>query len=207
MKKLICMFAACLLCVPLSAEVIDEVAFEEDDPGGISTDPFRSGRLEIQPIMSVSFTRGGSAVYRAGMSFGYSLSRSNQVGGTFVLGNGTYDRANPRPVVDLNQGGTVVVGPRSTYSLEEGFGSSLTGFYRFNAPFTIAKKTYPYVELFGGRDFGWGNLGELGAGVGVRKFVGRRTALTTQYSFTTLFDDGSHIRRHVITGGMSVMFR
>ena len=70
----------------------------------------------------------------------------------------------------------------------------------------VSKRTYPHVEVFAGRDFGWGNLSEVGAGLGFRKFVNRTTALTSQYSYVILFAEGENLRRHVIMAGFTVFY-
>lgn len=177
----------------------------EEEVAGIRLSPVRAGRLEVNPILSVRFS-GQVAVYRVGASVGYSPTRSHQFGGTFVVGNRVWDRASRRELYESDTGD--LGGLSAGYlSVDEGFGSSLTGFYRFNVPYEIRKRTYPFVELFGGRDFGWGDASELGGGIGVRKALSRRTAVTTQYAYSVLFADGQTYKRHVISAGMSVFFR
>ena len=190
---------------PALADIITEPDQSDEEIEGIRPGPYRAGRLEINPILSVRFS-GSAVVYRAGMSVGYWLTRGHQLGGSFVMGNRVWDRANRREVVVETTGGVRTL-PGNTLSVDEGFGSSLTGFYRYNIPIQVKRRTYPFVEVFGGRDFGWGDVSELGGGVGARKFVSRNTAWTTQYSYTVLFADGQHVGRHVISGGMSVFFR
>ena len=190
---------------PAFADIITDPDENEEGIAGIPTGPYRSGRLEINPILSVRFS-GSAVVYRAGMSLGYSLSRGHQLGGSFVMGNRVWDRANRRDVVVETTGGIRTL-PGNTLSVDEGFGSSLTAFYRYNIPVQVKRKTYPFVEVFGGRDFGWGDVSEVGGGVGARRFVSKNTAWTTQYSYMVLFANGQHVGRHVIAGGMSVFFR
>jgi hypothetical protein len=167
--------------------------------------PMQAGRLEISPMMSLRFS-GSALVYRAGVTMAYALTRTHQLGGTFVMGNRAWDRANRREVVVGTPGDTHRVTGR-ILSVDQGFGSSLTGFYRYNIPYQIEKRTYPFVEVFGGRDFGWGDVSEVGGGAGVRKFISSRTAMTSQYAFTVLFADGQHVTRHIVTAGVSMFFR
>jgi len=176
---------------------------EESDSLGLPLNPIRAGRLEVMPIMSVRFS-AGAMVYRAGISVGYSLTRAHQFGGSFVMGNRVWDRASRRDIQPVGQTPPATSG--NLLSVDQGFGSSLTGFYRLNLPIRIQKRTYPFVEIFGGRDFGWGDVKEVGAGAGVRKFVTRRTAVTSHYAFTAMFAEGQHVTRHVVTAGFSLYF-
>jgi hypothetical protein len=190
---------------PVLADVTIDGRPQEEDPegfGGVSFDPIRAGRLEVTPVMAMSYANNG-LVYRAGVTVAYSLTRMNQLGGSFVMGNRVWDRANPREVVDIPQ----VDARQGYFSVDEGFGSSLTGFYRLNIPIEVEKHTYPYLEVFGGRDFGWGDVSEVGGALGLRKFVSRKTAVTSQYAFSTLFADGDHVTRHVVSAGVSMFFR
>lgn len=193
---------ACL--VGVSPAVGDVIWDEEADDIDISPiGPMKAGRLEINPIMSFRMS-GGTMVYQVGAAVGYSITRHHQVGGSFVLGNRLYSRANRRqvtPTDDIRIGGSA-----SRFSVDQGFGSSLTGFYRFNAPFEVSEKTYPHVEVFAGRDYGWGDLSEVGAGLGFRRFVSRTTAMTSQYSYVLLFAEDEHVTRHVISAGFTVFF-
>ncbi len=198
-------FAALAVGSPALADIVTEPDQSDEEVAGIRTGPYRAGRLEINPILSVRFS-GSAAVYRAGLSIGYWLSRGHQLGGSFVMGNRVWDRANRREVLVETSGGIRTL-PGNTLSVDEGFGSSFTGFYRYNIPVEVKRRTYPFIEVFGGRDFGWGDVSELGGGVGARKFVSKNTAWTTQYSYTVLFAEGQHVGRHVISGGMSVFFR
>lgn len=120
------------------------------------------------------------------------------------MGNRVWDRASRRDIQPVGQTPPATSG--NLLSVDQGFGSSLTGFYRLNLPIRIQKRTYPFVEIFGGRDFGWGDVKEVGAGAGVRKFVTRRTAVTSQYAFTAMFAEGQHVTRHVVTAGFSLYF-
>jgi hypothetical protein len=198
-----------LMCVvvglagSVSSQVIDGETEGEIDLSPISG--IRAGHLEINPIMSMRLA-GGAAVYQVGVALGYAVTRSHQLGGSFVMGNRLYDRTNRREVVVGSPLSTSSVATR--LSIDQGFGSSLTGFYRYNVPYQIDKRTFPYLEVFGGRDFGWGDLSEAGAGVGFRRFVSRTTSFNTQYSYVALFaDGGERLNRHVITAGFSVFFR
>ena len=191
--------------VPAAADVIVDDEPQEEEAGGIggvTFDPIRAGRLEVTPIMSMSYANNGLA-YRAGMTVAYSLTRRHQLGGTFVLGNRVWDRATRQEVVDVPR----VDARQRFFSVDEGFGSSLTGFYRLNLPFELEKRTYPYLEVFGGRDFGWGDVSEVGGAFGVRKFVSRNLAMNYQYAFSALFADGDHTTRHVLSAGVSMFFR
>ena len=190
---------------PVLADVIIDDRPQEEEPegiGGVTLDPIRAGRLEVTPVMSMSYANNG-LVYRAGVTVAYSLTRMHQLGGSFVMGNRVWDRANRREVVDVQQ----VDARQGFFSVDEGFGSSLTGFYRLNLPIEVEKRTYPFLEIFGGRDFGWGDVSEVGGAVGIRRFVSRKTAVTSQYSFSALFADGDHITRHVVSAGVSMFFR
>lgn len=184
-----------------SGQVIDGETEGEIDLSPISG--IRAGHLEINPIMSMRLS-GGAVVYQVGVALGYAVTRSHQLGGSFVMGNRLYDRTNRREVV---VGAPLTTSNSPRLSIDQGFGSSLTGFYRYNVPYQVDKRTFPYVEVFGGRDFGWGDLSEAGAGVGFRRFVSRTTSLNTQYSYVALFADGERLNRHVITAGFSVFFR
>lgn len=184
---------------------------EEDDGAiaGVSVQPIRGGRWEVTPIFSMRFN-GGDFFYRAGVAVAYSINRYHQVGGSFVAGNREYDRLAGRDFTDVSQTVTQdAPDVRGRYfSVDEGFGSSVSAFYRLNVPLQIEKRTFPYVEVFGGRDFwGWGDVSELGGAVGVRKVVSRRMALTTAYGYSVLFSNGQHINRHVVTAGVSMFFR
>jgi hypothetical protein len=205
MKLMTLLVAVLFLAVPVSADIMVDGETEDDFtlldlPGGI-----RAGQLEVTPLLSMSFS-GDDLIYRAGASVGYALTRSHQIGGSFVMGNRVNDRVNN------NSGGVVTtpsVGSSSPgFSFDEGFGGSLTGFYRFNVPFEIQEKTYPFVEAFGGRDFGgWGNVSEAGGGAGVRKMLSNRTALTSQYAYSVLFYQGDTFPRHLVSVGVSMIFR
>lgn len=191
------------------ADITGVTEEEDGSVAGVNVQPIRSGRLEVTPIMTMRFS-GGDLFYRAGIAVAYSINRYHQIGGSFVAGNRQYDRLASR---DVSQVGEIVQDEapniRGRYlTVDEGFGSSVSGFYRLNIPWQIERRTYPFVELFGARDFwGWGNVSELGGGLGVRKLVSRRTAFTTTYGYSVLFADGEHIKRHMITAGVSVFFR
>ena len=205
MRWMIWLLAAALAVVASPAladipEIPDDV---DSDTVGLPVNPIRAGNLEVMPIMSVRFS-AGAMVYRAGFSVGYFITNAHQFGGSFVMGNRVWDRTNRREVQPLGQTAPMTSG--NLLFVDEGFGSSLTGFYRLNLPIKIQKRTYPFLEVFAGRDFGWGDVREVGAGAGVRKFVGRRTAVTSQYAFTAMFADGLHVTRHVVTAGVSLYF-
>jgi len=204
----VCLTAVLVMCVTHTQADITGLAEEDDDSvAGIQVQPIRGGRWEITPIMSMRFSHG-DLFYRAGIAVAYSINRYHQIGGSFVAGNREYNRlvsSNPTGITNEDQ----VQNIRGRYlTVDEGFGSSVSGFYRLNIPWQIERRTYPFVELFGARDFwGWGNVSELGGGVGVRKLVSRRTALTTTYGYSVLFTNGQHINRHMVTAGVSVFFR
>ena len=199
------LFLVCVV-VCLIGPVSGQVIIDEETEGEIDLSPIsgiRAGHLEINPIMSMRLS-GGAVVYQVGVALGYAVTRSHQLGGSFVMGNRLYDRTNRREVV---VGAPLTTSNSPRLSIDQGFGSSLTGFYRYNVPYQVDKRTFPYLEVFGGRDFGWGDLSEAGAGVGFRRFVSRTTSLNTQYSYVALFADGERLNRHVITAGFSVFFR
>ena len=208
MKRAMVILTAGLLAfgAPALADIVQEEGPDEG-VGGVTLNPVRAGRLEIVPIMSMRFS-GSTLVYQAGVSVGYSLSRMHQVGGSFVMGNRAYNRRANRREVLATPPGTVRNATGNALSIDDGFGSSLTGFYRLNIPIQVEKRTFPFVEAFGGRDFwGWGNVSELGGGVGVRKVLSDRTALTSQYSYVALFANGQRLNRHIVTAGVSMFFR
>ena len=203
MKKWISVLAVLCLVSPVFGQYgPDEV---EDDFDVSPIGPIRAGQLEINPIMSFRMS-GGGMVYQVGAAVGYAVTRHHQLGGSFVMGNRLYTRTNQRQAVvaiDSRIGGPTT----GNFSVDQGFGSSLTGYYRFNVPIEVSKRTYPHLEVFAGRDFGWGDLSEVGAGLGFRKFVNRNTALTSQYSYVLLFSEGENVRRHVITAGFTVFLQ
>lgn len=205
MKRWLMCLAACGLALAGTATadiVIDEEAEDEVDISPIG--PVRAGHFEINPIMSFRMS-GGGMVYQVGASMGYAITRHHQVGGSVVMGNRLYSRTNRRAVlVDTNGR---IGGTSGNFSVDQGFGASLTGFYRFNVPWEVSRRTYPHVELFAGRDYGWGDFSEAGAGLGFRRFVSRTTALTSQYSYVILFADGDNLKRHVISAGFTVFFK
>ena len=206
----LCLMAALLLCAPQAQADITGLA-DDDEEGiaGVNLQPIRGGRWEITPIMSMRFSNG-DLFYRAGIAVAYSLNRYHQIGGSFVAGKREYNRLASNNVTGITDAvESDVQNIRGRYlTVDEGFGSSVSGFYRLNIPWQIEKRTYPYIELFGARDFwGWGNVSELGGGLGVRKLVSRRTALTTTYGYSVLFADGQQIKRHMVTAGVSVFFR
>ena len=181
---------------------------EETDGGaGVTLNPVRAGRLEVIPILSVGLS-DGSVVYHGGVSVGVALSRLHQIGGSFVVGNRAYDRwgdrteviATPQPPVQTRAGYPA--------SAEDGFGSSLSGFYRLNIPLRVERRTWPFLEAFAARDYwGWSGLSEVGGGVGLRRALSNRTALTTRYSYVALFTEDERFNRHVATVGVSMFFK
>ena len=204
-RSWLCLTAALLMfATPGQAEITGLEEDDDDAVGGVNLQPIRGGRWEITPIMSMRFS-SGDLFYRAGIAVAYSINRYHQVGGSFVAGNREYNRLTPNNAIGLSEAvESDVQNIRGRYqTVDEGFGSSVAGFYRLNIPWQIEKRTYPYVELFAGRDFwGWGSVSELGGGLGVRKLVSRRTALTTTYGYSVMFADGQHIKRHQVTAGV-----
>ena len=189
---------------PVLADVVTPEEPDRDteviDLGG----PYVAGRLEISPIMSMSMS-GRSIVYRAGVSVGYTMTRTMQLGGMFVMGNRIWDRTSRREVTVIPPGNDL---SGNYLSVDDGFGASLTGYLRYNIPFAVQKKVYPFLEVFGGHDFwAWGDISELGGGAGVRKMLSKKTALTTFYGYSVMFADGQRVGRHVVTAGVSVFFR
>jgi hypothetical protein len=192
-------------CFALPSTSLAQVGPDEaDDDWNVSpVGPIQAGKLEVNPIMSFRMS-GGGMVYQVGAAVGYSLTRHHQLGGSFVMGNKLYTRTNQRQAV-VGQDARIGSPTTGNFSGDQGFGSSLTGYYRFNVPIEVSKRTYPHVEVFAGRDFGWGDFSEVGAGFGFRKFVNRTTALTSQYSYVILFaGGGENLKRHVITAGFTV---
>jgi hypothetical protein len=211
MKRWWVLLTAALLMLTTQANAdISGLSEDEDESiGGVNVQPVRGGRWEITPIMSMRFSNG-DLFYRAGVAVAYSINRYHQIGGSFVAGNREYNRLASNDIVGLADGiDDDFQNVRGRYlTVDEGFGSSVSGFYRLNIPWQIERRTYPFVELFGARDFlGWGDVSELGGGVGVRKVVSRRTALTTTYGFSVLFAGGQQVKRHQVTAGVSVFFR
>ena len=205
MKRWISLFM--IVCVALTASVGAEIIITEESEDDLDVSPIggiQAGRLEINPIMS--FRMAGSAmVYQVGVAVGYAVTRYHQLGGSFVMGNRLYSRTNPRTVIVPND--ARIGGSSNQFSVDQGFGSSLTGYYRLNLPFEVSRRTYPHVEVFAGRDFGWGDFSEVGGGVGFRKFVNRTMALTSQYSYVVLFAEGENYKRHVISAGFTVFLQ
>ena len=208
MRWMVAFFVGLLMAAAPALADIEGVE-ESDDEGvaGVNLQPVRAGRLEVTPILTMRFS-GGNLVYRGGVAIAYSLNRYHQLGGSFVAGNRVLDRLADRDVPELAQNETTY-NPRGRYlSVDEGFGSSVSGFYRLNVPIQVEKRTFPFAEVFAARDmWGWGDVSEVGGGVGVRKVMSRRTALTTQYAYSVLFADGERIGRHVVTAGVSMFFR
>ncbi len=150
------------LAVGLGSPAVGEVIVTEEADDDIEILPVRpipAGRLEINLIMSFRMS-GGAMVYQVGASIGYAITRHHQLGGSFVMGNRLYSRTNQRQVVTATD--ARIGGVAGSFSVDQGFGSSLTRFYRFNLPFEVSRKTYPHVEVFAGRDFGWGDFSKIG---------------------------------------------
>lgn len=213
MKRLFVFLAVGILAFGMPAQA-DIVGLEEAEEGvgGVKLSPIRAGRLEITPIMSLRFA-GGDLFYRGGVQVAYSINSWHQIGGAFVAGNRQYDRLARRDLSGLgNQAqalNNTTVDARGEYlNINEGFGSSVSGFYRLNLPFQIEKRTFPFLEVFAARDFmGWGDVSEVGGGAGVRKVLSKRTALNTMYGYSILYAGGDRLTRHFVTAGVSVFFR
>ncbi len=210
MKRWLMYLAVGLLALgtPARADIVGEDENEGD--GGINTGPIRAGQLEVTPIISWRIS-GDQFFYRAGLQVAYAINPWHQIGGAFVAG--TRDRFERRGLpgsqdqIQVLDNTTVDV--RGRYgAANEGFGSSVSGFYRLNLPIKIEKRAFPFLEVFAARDFwGWGNVSELGGGAGVRKRVSKRTALNAMYGYSVLFANGDRTTRHFVTLGMSVFFR
>ena len=208
---LMCTIAGLLaLGAPAQADVVGEK--EKKGEGEVNIGPIRAGQLEVTPIMSVRFS-GNSLFYRAGVQVAYSISRWHQIGGSFIAGNRQYDRRagldSPDrddliPALD-----NATIDARGRYlTVDDGFGSSVSGFYRLNIPIQIKKRTFPFLEAFAARDFwGWGNVSELGGGAGTRQVLSKHTALNAMYGYSVLFAGEDRIKRHFVRGGVSVFFR
>ena len=213
MKRFFVCLAVGLLAfgVPAQADIVG-IEEAEEGVGGVKVNPIRAGRLEITPIMSLRFS-GGDLFYRGGVQVAYAINRWHQIGGSFVAGNRQYDRLARRDLSSLgNQTlalDNTTIDARGQYlNINEGFGSSVSGFYRLNMPIQIEKKTFPFLEVFAARDFmGWGDVSELGGGAGVRKVLSKRTAFNTMYGYSVLFSGGDRITRHFVTAGVSMFFR
>ncbi|MDE2998784.1 MAG: hypothetical protein OXU79_06860 [Gemmatimonadota bacterium] len=191
---------------PAQADIFPGEAPEDET--GATLSPIRAGRLEIIPILSAGINEGGEVFYRGGVSVGYALSRLHQVGGSFVVGNRAYDRFGDQTEI----AGTPVLATQTRagnpVSAEDGFGSSLSGFYRLNIPLRVDRRTSPFLEAFAARDYwGWSGVSEVGGGIGFRRSMSNRTALTTRYAYVALFNDGKRLNRHVATVGISMFFR
>lgn len=196
------------LGTPARADIVGEE--ETEGTGGINTGPIRAGQLEVTPIISWRFS-SGNFFYRAGIQVAYSINQWHQIGGAFVAGNrDRFERSGlPGSQDDLQVIDNATVDARGRYlSTSEGFGSSVSGFYRMNIPIKIQRRTFPFLELFAARDFwGWGNVSELGGGAGIRKMVSKRTAMNATYGYSVLFANNTRTPRHFVTVGMSVFFR
>lgn len=181
---------------------------EPEEETGVTLSPVRAGRLEIIPILSAGVNDGGEVFYRGGVSVGYVLSRLHQIGGSFVVGNRAYDRFGDRTEVVETPVAPVQATAGYPVSAEDGFGSSLSGFYRLNIPLKVDRPTSPFLEAFAARDYwGWAGVSEVGGGIGFRRSMSNRTALTTRYAYVALFNDGKRLNRHVATVGVSMFFR
>lgn len=204
MKPVILFVALLVAAVPAAADYTVQGEPSGDITGLDLPGIIKAGQLEVTPVLSMSLS-GDNLVYRAGATVGYAITRSHQIGGSFVVGNQIYDRVNNTTISVTTP--SVVNGPPGL-SFDEGIGASLSGFYRYNIPFEIQKRTFPFVEAFGGRDFwGWGDVSEAGGGFGVRKVLTKRTAVTSQYSFAMLFSQGETYPRHLLSVGVSMLFR
>ncbi len=198
----------------LGASARADVVGEEEKTGreGIDIGPIRAGQLEVTPIMSVRFS-GSSLFYRAGVQVAYSISQWHQIGGSFIAGNRQYDRRAGLDTPDQDDLipalDNATIDARGRYlTVDDGFGSSVSGFYRLNIPIQIKKRTFPFLEVFAARDFlGWGNVSELGGGAGTRQVLSKHTALTAMYGYSVLFAGEDRIKRHFVKGGVSVFFR
>ena len=181
---------------------------EPEEETGVTLSPIRAGRLEVIPILSAGINDRGEVFYRGGVSVGYAFSRLHQVGGSFVVGNRAYDRFGDQTIVMETPVPPVQTAAGYPVSAEDGFGSSLSGFYRLNVPLRIDRRTSPFLEVFAARDYwGWAGVSEAGGGVGFRRSMSNRTALTTRYAYVALFNDGQRLNRHVATIGVSMFFR
>lgn len=189
---------------------------DQEEVGGLPVNPLRAGRLEVTPIVSAQYYGGGLAV-NLGASFGYLISRSHQLGGTFVYGNTVRqseavrarNEALRRQIEDVigSTPSQVLASASSPAGVgvpsERGWGASLTGFYRCNLP-VERRKVHPFLQVFAGRDFRNGfNYSEVGGAFGARRALSSRMALTAQYGYSLLFLDGKTYRRNVASVGVS----
>ncbi len=198
--------AASIWGTPAQADIFP--GEEPEEEAGATLSPIRAGRLEIIPILSAGINDGGEVFYRGGVSVGYALSRLHQIGGSFVVGNRAYDRFGERTGAIETPVTPVQTTAGYPVSSEDGFGSSLSGFYRLNLPLRVDRRTSPFLEVFAARDYwGWAGVSEVGGGIGFRRSMSNRTALTTRYAYVALFNDGERRNRHVATIGVSMFFR
>ena len=180
---------------------------EPEREAGVTLNPIRTGRLEVIPILSVGLS-DGSVVYQGGVSIGVALSRLHQVGGAFVVGNRANDRWGDRTEIIQTPQPTVETRAGYPASADDGFGSSVSGFYRLNVPLRVDRRTWPFLEAFAARDYwGWSGVSEVGGGVGFRRALSNRTALTTRYAYVAQFTEDKRFNRHVATVGVSMFFR
>lgn len=190
---------------------------EQEEIGGLPMKPLRAGRFELTPIVSVQYS-GGRVAVNVGASFGFQISPAHELGGTFIYGNtlrqGEASQARDRVLrrrieeVTGNSSTQILAGagiPGGTgLPSERSWGASLTGLYRYNLP-VDRRSVRPFLQVFGGRDFRNGfDYGEIGAGIGARRAVSQRTAVTAQYGYSVLFLDGKTWRRSSASIGVSV---
>jgi hypothetical protein len=217
MRKLVCVAIVSLLMASAAEAQIHGDRPDQEGVGGTALNPLRAGRFELTPILSTQFYGGGLAI-NVGASFGYMISRSHQLGGTFIYGNTVRESQTVRPrnnaVQKLIENGTgptaeqVLAGMSNLsnvgYPSRRGWGASLTGFYRFNVP-VEHRKVRPYLSIFGGRDFHNGfDYSEVGGALGARRAISPRVALTAQYGYSLLFSNGQTYRRNGVSFGLSV---
>ncbi len=217
MRKSVCVAIVSLLMASAAGAQIHGDQPDQEGVGGTPPNPLRAGRFELTPILSTQFYNGALAV-NVGASFGYMISRSHQLGGTFIYGNTvresqTVRRRNNavRQLMEDAVGpttGQILAGMSSLSGTglpsQRGWGASLTGFYRYNVP-VERRKVHPFFSLFGGRDFHNGfDYSEVGGAVGARKALSPRLALTAQYGYSFLFSNGQTYRRNGASVGLSM---
>lgn len=216
MRKLIVLAALWLFAVSAAGAQIRGDQPDQEEIGGLPMNPLRAGRLEVTPIVSVQYHGGGVAV-NVGASFGILIHPAHQLGGTFIYGNTvrqseavrTRSRALQREIEAVI--GTTPSGLMASVSNPagigipsvQGWGASMTGFYRYNLP-VEQRKVRPFLQVFGGKDFRNGfDYTEVGGAVGARRIISSRAALTAQYGYSLLFLDGKTHRRSVASVGVS----
>lgn len=216
MRRSVCVAIASLLIASAAGAQIHGDRPDPEGVGGVPLNPLRAGRFELTPILSTQYYNGALAV-KVGASFGYLITRSQQLGGTFIYGNTVRESqtarlrnsAVRRKIEDVISPtpGQVLAGisdpTRIGLPSQRGWGASLTGFYRYNIP-VEHRRVRPFLSIFGGRDFHNGfDYSEVGGAIGARRALSPRLALTAQYGYSLLFSHGQTYHRNGASVGLS----